>query len=178
MAFRLSPAERRFYPLFSRAGGEHPRATADLARMVAAEPGAWHFPGMASTRQLGHRAASGSSVTNCTILTPSPVSTTCHRQPGQPQQARRVISTVIHGPWLSSRCSKTQRGSRSHGPPSFRRAGPWLPGQDRRAGLPVRPGRRRPSRPRRRVVPGHRCDCEAARRPREAAGSGSSPFTG
>jgi hypothetical protein len=45
-----------------------------------------------------------------------------HRQPGQPQQARRVISTVNHGPWLSSRCSKTQRGSRSHGPPSFRRA--------------------------------------------------------
>lgn len=61
---------------------------------------------------------------------------TLHRQPGQPQQAPPTIATVNHGPWLSSRCSKTQRGSRSHGPPSFRRAGPWLPGQDRRALLP------------------------------------------
>ena len=48
---------------------------------------------------------------------------TLHRQPGQPQQARRIIATVNHGPWLSSRCSRTQRGSRSRGPPSFRRAG-------------------------------------------------------
>jgi hypothetical protein len=48
---------------------------------------------------------------------------TLHRQPGQPQQTRHIIATVNHGPWLSSRCSKTQRGSRSHGPPSSMRAG-------------------------------------------------------
>ena len=47
---------------------------------------------------------------------------TVDRQPGQSQQTRRIIATVNHGPWLSSRCSRTQRGSRSHGPPSFRRA--------------------------------------------------------
>jgi uncharacterized protein len=40
MAFRLRPAERGFYPLFSRAGENILAATADLARMVAAEPGA------------------------------------------------------------------------------------------------------------------------------------------
>jgi hypothetical protein len=40
MAFRLRPAERGFYPLFSRAGENILAATTDLARMVAAEPGA------------------------------------------------------------------------------------------------------------------------------------------
>ena len=40
MAFRLRPAERGFYPLFSRAGENILAATADLARMVAAERGA------------------------------------------------------------------------------------------------------------------------------------------
>jgi uncharacterized protein len=40
MAFRLRPAERGFYPLFNRAGENILAATADLARMVAAEPGA------------------------------------------------------------------------------------------------------------------------------------------
>src|SRR4029453_14278244 len=44
------------------------------------------------------------------------------RQTLEPQQARRIITTVNHGPRLSLRCSKTQRGSRSRGPPSFRRA--------------------------------------------------------
>ncbi len=48
---------------------------------------------------------------------------TLHRQTLESQQTRRIIATVNHGPWLSSRCSKTQRGSRSRGPPSFRRAG-------------------------------------------------------
>jgi predicted phosphate transport protein (TIGR00153 family) len=40
MAFRLRPAERGFYPLFNRAGDNILAATSDLARMVAAEPGA------------------------------------------------------------------------------------------------------------------------------------------
>jgi uncharacterized protein len=40
MAFRLRPAERGFYPLFNRAGENILAATSDLARMVAAEPGA------------------------------------------------------------------------------------------------------------------------------------------
>jgi uncharacterized protein len=40
MAFRLRPAERGFYPLFNRAGENILAATADLARMVDAEPGA------------------------------------------------------------------------------------------------------------------------------------------
>jgi len=40
MAFRLRSAERGFYPLFSRAGDNILAATADLARMVAAERGA------------------------------------------------------------------------------------------------------------------------------------------
>ena len=40
MAFRLRPAERGFYPLFERAGDNIRAATADLARVVAAEPGA------------------------------------------------------------------------------------------------------------------------------------------
>jgi uncharacterized protein len=40
MAFRLRPAERGFYPLFNRAGENILAATTDLARMVAAEPGA------------------------------------------------------------------------------------------------------------------------------------------
>jgi uncharacterized protein len=40
MAFRLRPAERGFYPLFVRAGENILAATADLARVVAAEPGA------------------------------------------------------------------------------------------------------------------------------------------
>lgn len=31
------------------------------------------------------------------------------RQPVQPQQTRRIIATVNHGPWLSSRCSRTRR---------------------------------------------------------------------
>ena len=30
---------------------------------------------------------------------------TLHRQPLESQQARRIIATVNHGPWLSSRCS-------------------------------------------------------------------------
>jgi hypothetical protein len=47
---------------------------------------------------------------------------TLHRQTLQAQQARRIITTVNHGPRLSLRCSKTQRGSRSCGPPTFRRA--------------------------------------------------------
>ena len=47
---------------------------------------------------------------------------TFHRPTLESQQARRIIATVNHGPRLSSRCSKTQRGSRSCGPPSFRRA--------------------------------------------------------
>ena len=47
---------------------------------------------------------------------------TLHRQTPESQQARRIIATVNHGPRLSSRCSRTQRGSRSRGPPSFRRA--------------------------------------------------------
>ena len=54
-------------------------------------------------------------------------SDTLHRQSTQSQQTRRIIATVDHGPWLSSRCSRTQRGSRSHGPPSFRRAEPSCP---------------------------------------------------
>jgi hypothetical protein len=48
---------------------------------------------------------------------------TLHRQSLESQQTRRIIATVNHGPRLSSRCSKTQRGSPSCGPPSFRRAG-------------------------------------------------------
>jgi predicted phosphate transport protein (TIGR00153 family) len=39
MAFRLRPAERGFYPLFEQAGANIQAATADLARVVAAEPG-------------------------------------------------------------------------------------------------------------------------------------------
>jgi hypothetical protein len=61
---------------------------------------------------------------------------TLHRQALESQQTRRIISTVDPGPWLSLRCSRTQRGSRSHGPPTFRRAARsnlGLPGQDRRA---------------------------------------------
>ncbi len=62
---------------------------------------------------------------------------TLHRQPVQSQQTRRIIATVNHGPWLSSHCSRTQRGSRSHGPPSFRRAGPRCP---IKIGEPAKPG--------------------------------------
>src|SRR2546423_11718303 len=40
MAFRLRPAERGFYPLFNQAGDNILAATADLARLVAADPGA------------------------------------------------------------------------------------------------------------------------------------------
>jgi hypothetical protein len=69
---------------------------------------------------------------------------TLHRQPGQAQQTRRIIATVNHGPRLSSRCSKTQRGSRSRGPPSFRRAARAQPqvarsrSESRRTGFPSR----------------------------------------
>ena len=58
---------------------------------------------------------------------------TLHRQALQAQQARRIISTVNHGPWLSLRCSRTQRGSRSHGPPTIRRAA-----QVQTSGCPVK----------------------------------------
>ena len=81
-----------------------------------------------TSRQPGHRAASGSSVTQRNDFDPTRgKSDTFHRQPTQSQQTRRIIATVDHGPWLSSRCSRTQRGSRSHGPPSFRRAEPGCP---------------------------------------------------
>ena len=68
MAFRLRPAERGFYPLFSRAGKNILAATADLARMVAAEQGA--RAGLAGGSRMRSWRGTASPTTSSSCSTP------------------------------------------------------------------------------------------------------------
>ncbi|MDT7708560.1 MAG: hypothetical protein QOG20_4167 [Pseudonocardiales bacterium] len=74
-----------------------------------------------SARRPDHR------VTSCTTRTPSPVSTTrSTARPSSPNKhdAASLRSATARG---SPFAAPEQRGSRSHGPPTFRRAGPAQP---------------------------------------------------
>ena len=90
-------------------------------------------------RQSGHRAASGSSVTSCTILTPRPVSTTrSTASPSSPNKhdASSLRSTTARGSPLAAPEHSEDQGAagrpRSGAPHDPNRR---LPGQDRRAAL-------------------------------------------
>ena len=75
------------------------------------------------TAPVGHRAASGSAVTSCTIFAPAAeraIRSTARPSSPNRHDASSLPLTTARG--SSSRCSKTQRGSRRCGPPSFRRA--------------------------------------------------------
>jgi hypothetical protein len=95
------------------------------------------LPEVERTRQAGQRAASGSSVTSCTTLVPTAVSTTrSTAKPSSPNKhdASSLRSTTVRGsPVAAPEHSEDQgvagrpRSSAPHGP-NLR-----LPGQDRRA---------------------------------------------
>ena len=75
------------------------------------------------TAPVGHRAASGSAVTSCTIFAPAAeraIRSTARPSSPNRHDASSLPLTTARG--SSSRCSKTQRGSRRCGPPSSRRA--------------------------------------------------------
>jgi hypothetical protein len=100
------------------------------------------LPDVDTARHTGQRAASGSSVTNCTIFTPSTVSTTRSTvNPAKPNKhdASSLRSTTARGsPLAAPRHSEDQGAAgrlRSGAPDELT---PRLPGQDRRA---VNPGR-------------------------------------
>ena len=81
------------------------------------------FPDVDLTAHVGHRAASESAVTSCTIFAPAAErATRSAARPSSPNRhdASSLPLTTARG--SSSRCSKTQRGSRRCGPPSSRRA--------------------------------------------------------
>ena len=81
------------------------------------------FPDVDLTAHVGQRAASESAVTSCTIFAPAAErATRSAARPSSPNRhdASSLPLTTARG--SSSRCSKTQRGSRRCGPPSSRRA--------------------------------------------------------